>query len=897
YRNQRVESGVTTFTEVSAAAGIHGGGINFGLGVSVSDVNNDGWPDLFVTNDYEEQDFLYINNGDGTFRETASRAFGHISRNGMGTDIADFNNDGRTDVVEADMWPEDNYRQKLLKGPDDFNRYMLMVDSGFHHQQMRNTLQVNGGCQNGNDPVFCEIGQLAGVAATDWSWAPLFADLDNDGLKDLFMTNGYLRDFTSLDFLKYTVEEERRKAAEKGKELPVYELVAKMSSTKTADYVFHNNGDLTFSNFTKEWGLASPNLSFGAAYADLDNDGDLELITNNTNERATVWLNHTDRNAERSYLRIRLKGPAHNPFGIGARVTIQTRDTIQTCEQFPTRGFQSAVEPVIHFGTGSAKRILIARVTWPDGRTTTARNISTSQVLEMSYASAMEENAVNGMRVDTLFRDVSRGAGITFKHRENAYTDFDHEPLIPFQLSRLGPALAHADVNSDGGDDFYVGGAFGQAGALYLSHGKGQFMMAPAQPWAANVSREDVGAAFFDAEGDGDVDLFVVAGGNEVPSGNAMLDDQLYLNNGHGMFTPAPKGSTVADHASGSCVTAADYDKDGDMDLYVGGRVSPGNYPVPNPGAILKNESTPDQPKFVVATKEVNPDLREPGMVTDAIWTDFNGDTWPDLVIVGEWMPVRLFENRNGRLVENKEAIPPGTSGFWHRIAPFDMDADGDIDYVLGNAGANLPWRVSDKEPLTLYYGDFNADSRIDPIMCFTRGNKEFPVASRDEMFAQMNTLRKKFTTYSAYARATIGDVLEERTLQQASKLVIDNTRSSVLENLGNGRFRIGPLPVMAQFSAVTGVIAEDFNHDGHADLLLAGNFFPWRTQFGPSDASIGLLLSGDGKGNWRCLQAGESGFFADGDVRRMARLRGKGGGKLVLVARNNDKMSLFDFD
>jgi hypothetical protein len=884
------------FTEVSQEAGIHGGGINFGLGVSISDLNNDGWPDIYVTNDYEEQDFLYLNNQDGTFKECTKNSFGHLSRNGMGTDIADFNNDGRPDLIEVDMWPEDNYRQKLLKGPDDYNRYTLMVDSGFHHQQMRNTLQVNAGVGPDSFPIFCEVGQMAGVSATDWSWAPLFADVDNDGFKDLFVTNGYLRDFTSMDFLKYTVEEARKKAQENGTELQLYELVSKMPSTKTSDYLFRNNGDLTFSNNTKEWGIDLPNLSFGAAYADLDNDGDLELITNNTNETATVWLNQGIAN---NYLRVELKGPPSNPFGIGATVRVETGEMILTQEQFLSRGYQSSVDPIIHFGLGKNKTADEIVVIWPDGKKSILAQVTCNQKVELSYSASTPANILTGKEAgadsDILFQDISKESKIGFIHHENYFNDFDRELLIPYQLSRLGPALAKADVNGDGFGDFYVGGAAGQTGQLFMGDGLGHFIPSAHQPWKTDSGKEDTGATFFDADADGDPDLFVVSGGNEFATGSEMLDDRLYINNGKGEFVNAPQGSTVPDHASGSCAVAADYDKDGDMDLFVGGRSLPGSFPQTTPGAILKNEtdSSRKEIKITVATKEVNPDLREPGMVTDALWTDFNGDSWPDLMIVGEWMPVRLFENQKGKLTEVKNASLEKTSGLWNRIASSDLDGDGDLDYVLGNAGSNLPWKISETKPLTLYYHDFNDDERVDPVICYSSEGKQYPVASRDEMLLQINSLRKKFTTYSEYAGAAIEDIFDKEALEASQKLKVQTVHSSTLENLGGGNFKISPLPLQAQVSSVNGILTEDFNHDGFIDILLSGNFYPYRTQFGRSDAGIGLLLQGNGKGKWEPVPWEQSGFLATGDVRNMVLVNGKADQKFIVIARNNEKMSL----
>jgi hypothetical protein len=896
YRNDLIKDGVQNsepnFVEVSQQAGIHGGGINFGLGVSISDVNNDGWPDIFVTNDYEEQDFLYLNNHDGTFRDATRTSFGHLSRNGMGTDIADYNNDGKPDLVEVDMWPEDNYRQKLLRGPDDYNRYQLMVDSGFYYQQMRNTLQLNTGITADGTPIFSEVGQMAKVSSTDWSWAPLLVDVDNDGFKDLFITNGYLHDFTSMDFLKFTVEDAKKKAQAEGKQLEVYDLVSKMPSTVTPDYIFRNNGGLTFTDCTKQWGLDEPNLSFGSAYADLDNDGDLELITNNTNQPSTIWKNNSDESEANNFLRIKLSGPSGNVFGVGAKVIVESDSLNQAFEQFHTRGYQSSVDPIIHVGLGKnqvTKKVLII---WPDGKESTMVNVKSNQEIELKYETATTAENIESASSSVLFNDISDKSGIDFMHRENPFVDFDREPLIPYQLSRTGPALAVADVDGDGGDDFFVGGAIGQSGQLYINNSDGHFVKAKSQPWLADKDMEDTGAIFFDADWDGDADLFVVSGGNEYPAGSEYLDDRLYVNDGKGEFKKALSG-IVPDHINGSCVTAADYDKDGDIDLYVGGRSIPGNFPRTTPGAVLKNESDKmGSIKFSVATKETNLDLREPGMVTDALWTDFNGDSWSDLIVVGEWMAIRFFKNNNGKLEELKAL--DNTSGLWTRITASDYDSDGDQDYIVGNAGQNLPWNISPNTPLTLYATDVNRDGRLDPIICYTQAGKEFPVASRDELLQQISSLRSKFTSYDLYGRTTIADIMDVQMLAGAQKLSIVNTQSVIVENLGSEEFKIRPLPILAQVSCTNGILSSDYNQDGFQDLLLAGNFFPFRTQYGRSDAGMGLFLSGDGKGDFKPFGWENSGFLAQGDIRNMVSLKGKSGKTFVLVTRNNDRLSLF---
>lgn len=896
YRNDsQFTEGKFFFTEVSNEAGIHGGGINFGLGVSISDFNQDDWPDIYITNDYEEQDFLYLNNKNGTFAECAKNAFGHFSRNGMGIDAADYNNDGRTDLIEVDMWPEDNYRQKLLKGPDNFIRYQLMLDSGFHHQQMRNTLQLNTGVNHEGLPMFSEIGQLAGVFATDWSWAPLFVDVDNDGYKDLFVTNGYLRDFTSQDFLKFTVENSRQEAKQQSKELQLYDLVSKMPSTKIHDYLFQNNGDLTFSDKTLEWGMVVPNLSFGSAYADLDNDGDLELITNNTNEPASIWKNNSSDIAKQNFLSVKLNGQLNNPQAIGAKVWVTANGQTQLLEQYPTRGFQSSVEPILHYGLGSAVQVESVKVKWPDGKFSIIKQVAVNQRIIIEY-NAAEKLEIKPQLTLPLFVDCTEESKILFQHQENSFVDFHREPLLLYQLSKHGPALASADVNGDGLDDFYVGGAMGQSGQLFIQMSGGKFARSKSKPWEADRQMEDVSALFFDVDVDGDVDLFVVSGGNEYENGSSMLDDRLYINDGSGAFSKATEGTTIADHANGSCVTAGDFDKDGDLDLFVGGSSKPGYFPTASPGAVLRNDwdKSTGFVKFTVATQDVNPDLRQPGIVTDALWTDFNDDTWPDLILVGEWMSPRIFQNQQGKLIEiNNESLAAST-GIWCRIAASDIDQDGDLDYVLGNSGINFPWRVSKNEPLLMYNKDFNGDGTLDPMIFYTKQGKLFPVASRDEVLQQLPSLKKKFVSYSDYAKATVADILDTSELYGSTKLSISTLESVLLINKGNGDFESRPLPLSAQCSSIRAILTDDFNGDGFTDILTAGNFYPFQSQMGPLDASFGILLTGNGKGEFNLLDWNTTGFYASGDVRNGRLLIGSKGDKFVLLGKNNEPTCLF---
>jgi hypothetical protein len=885
------------FVEVSDSAGINGGGLNFGLSVSVADVNDDGWLDLYVTNDYEEQDFFYLNNQKGGFTEVTKQSMAHISRYGMGSDIADYNNDLKPDIMVVDMLPEDNHRQKMLKGPDDYNRYTLMVDSGYHHQNMRNTLQVNQGNIQNNLPVFAEIGQLAGVSNTDWSWAPLLADFDNDGYKDLYITNGYLRDFTNMDFLKYTVADARDKAQREGTEVPLYDLIKQMPSTKVSNYIFqnnHKNNPFTFVNKTTDWGMQHPDMSFGAVYADLDNDGDLDLITNNTNEPASIWQNQSDRLLQHNYLKIKLNGIGNNTLGIGAKVYLTLPNGSRQMQQVMlSRGYQSSVEPTLLFGLGKEIMVKEVKIVWQSGKTSILNDVKSNQLLIVFEKNAIElKENVKTVR-EKLFQDITNEIGLNFTHRENAFVDFNHEPLIPYQLSRQGPHLAKADVNGDGLEDLFVGGAAGQAGQLFLQTTNGTFRAAPQQPWQQDAACEDIGSTFFDADQDGDADLYIVSGGTEFALGAPELQDRLYLNDGKGNFKKAPAGSIPAEFASGSCVAAADYDRDGDLDLFVGGRIHPGSYPLTSPGGILRNDfdKTTKKVRFTVATKEVNPALRDLGMVTDAVWTDLNADGWMDLVVVGEWMPVQIFMNQYGKL--NSSITLENSNGFWQKILAEDMDGDGDVDLVIGNMGTNAQWKASSQEPLTLHYADFDGNGRIDPLICSYIQGISYPIAPLDDLKRQINSTRKKFVKYASYADATLEKVIPADSLKKAKVLKTNNLQSIYIENQGNGKFVIKPLPTEAQFSMVCGLLADDFDKDGKKDILLAGNFYPFRVEYGRFDAGQGLLLRGTGKGSFNPITWQQSGFYAPGDVRDIVSVKTKTGKNLIVISKNNDKLQV----
>lgn len=860
-----------TFTQVNAEAGIKSTPLGFGLGVAASDVNNDGWLDLYISNDYIEEDYLYINQQDGTFRDELKQQLGHISHFSMGSDIADFNNDKLPDILSLDMLPEDNRRQKLLYGPDTYEKYQSMLRNGFYHQIMRNMLQLN----NGNG-TFSEIGQLAGVSNTDWSWAPLLADFDNDGWKDLFVSNGYLRDYTNRDFVSYYADQ-RIKENQGEPSDALMDIIAKMESTKTPNYIFRNRGGLTFEKMSAAWGLDELVLSNGAVQADLDRDGDLDLVLNNVNATAAIYENQV---AEGHYLQVKLEGRPGNRHAIGARVELQA-DGLEMMQEFmPSRGFQSAMHLPLHFGLGEAATVSRLRVRWPDGSTTELKGVAADQQITVRPDDG--QPGTEPVAPPPYFQAVN--APVDYTHEENAGIDFKQQSLLPYALSYMGPAVAVADFNGDGREDLFAGGAKMQAGRIYLQKPDGKW--APSlQPALANDQiMEDVAARAFDADGDGDQDLYVGSGGYHYLPEDLALQDRLYLNDGKGQFEKATRALPPMRSSTGT-VAAADFDGDGDVDIFTGGRLIPGQYPYPARGYLLENDG---KGQFKDISEKAAPGLAPLGMATASLWADVNGDAQPDLVVAGEWMPITAFLNEGGQLVRDDGFFGPATEGWWWDLAKADLDGDGDLDLIAGNLGQNTNLKVSAEEPAQLYYGDFDQNGSVDPLLTHYIEGQPYPFVSRDNLFGQLAQMRKKFSDYASYSSAQIEDILSADQLETAAVLTVREGRTSWLENRGAEGWALHPLPVAAQMAPVFDILATDIDQDGQTDLVLAGNLSDTRPTMGPWDANYGQVFLNRGQGSLAYLPQHRSGLNLIGDVRAIAPL---GGGQTLLFFRNNQPL------
>ena len=788
------------FTDVSLQAGITSNLVTFGLGLVVSDINNDGWPDIYTTNDFNEADYLFINNRNGTFTQNFKNCMDYASLYSMGCDAADFNNDGLVDVMTVDMLPEDNHTQKMHSGSENFDKFQMLFNHGYYYQYSRNMLQRNNG-----DGTFSEVGQLAGVSNTDWSWAPLIADFDNDGKKDIFISNGYVKDYTDMDFVKYTMDKSIQ-LKQSGEKVAVEDFIKHMPDNLRTNYLYHNEGNLSFTKKTEDWGLVQNSVASGAAYADLDNDGDLDLIVNNTNDYAGVFRNNNELLNKTNYLKVKLDGDVKNSTGIGSKVKIFCNGEIYYQEQFPVRGFQSSVDQVLNFGIGANKVCDSVLVIWPDDHFQKLEKVKANQMLAVD-----KKNATAIWQYDTVRSTIKKyfseqpAAGIV--HHENDFNDFSVQQLMPNFLSRQGPCMVVADINKDGLDDVFFGSAKGSAPAIYIQNKNGGFIKHSEPDLEKDMSSENVAAAFFDANNDGNIDLYVGSGGYEFAENDPALQDKLYINDGKGNFVQKVNALPQMLTSKG-CVKAADIDGDGDMDVFVGGRVIPGKYPQAPRSYLLVNDG---KGNFTDQTDALAPALKNVGMVTDAVWIDVNHDHQPDLVIVGEWMPIKVFINQHGKFTDSSSSyIKFPSSGWWNKIYAADFDGDGDLDLVIGNCGTNTQFKASEKEPVTMYYKDFDGNGSIDPVMCYYINGVSYPALSRDDISDQLPALKKKFLEYKDYSNATINDLFTKEQLKDAGLLKAEEMHTVYLENTGNG-FAMHELPVEAQFSPVYAITSDGY--------------------------------------------------------------------------------------
>jgi len=874
------------FTDVTDAAGLHDGIDGYGLGVVASDFNNDGCPDIYVTNDFQGNDYLYINNCNGTFTESIAKATGHTSRFSMGVDAADFNNDGRTDIISLDMQPEREDILKTSANAESFNIYNLRLEAGYQPQYARNALQLNRGKGR-----FSEIGYLSGVFATDWSWSALFADLDNDGKKDLFVTNGIFRRPNDMDYISFVGNEAVQATLHDTITNANLGLLQKMPQIPLVKYAFRNDGNLKFTNMAEAWGLAQPGFSNGAAYVDLNNSGNLDLVVNNINAPASIYRSHAREINRNHYLTVQLRGSGANTAGIGARVEITQKGEKQVVEQMPTRGFLSSVDPRLHFGLGSSSRIDTLTVIWPNHRFQTLTNVQGDTILTLVQKDASQMYQYSApASAPPMFADVTAKTGVDFKHEEDTFYDYSREPLMPHLLSTEGPRLAVADVNGDGLDDFYVGGAKWQPGKLFIQQHDGTFRASAQPAFEADSLSEDIGASFFDANGDGRQDLLVVSGGNEFWGEQDALRPRLYLNDGRGNFKRA-RDALPNIFENGSCVAVGDFNGDGRPDLFIGSRVVSKSYGMIPRSHLLENDGTG---RFTDVTLEKAPALSEAGMVSSATWIDYDHDGKLDLVVVGEWMPVRVFHQENGKLVDRtKEAGLSGTNGWWNSVEAVDLRGNGRRDLVLGNLGLNSYLHASPKEPARLYVSDFShsGGGNLEQILTSYKNGVSYPVAGRDELLKKIPSLRGKYPSYKDFGASRVEDIFPAADLSQAQVREAYTFASAVALNNGNGTFTLQPLPLEAQFAPIYASLAGDFDGDGKTDLLVGGNFYGVIPVLGRYDASYGLLLRGDGKGGFTAVDMAESNLVIDGQVRDMKMLRGPKGERLIVVARNNDKV------
>jgi enediyne biosynthesis protein E4 len=886
--NKLLRNDTGRFTDVTTQAGIYSSSIGFGLGVTIGDVNQDGWQDLFVSNDFFEKDYLYINNADGTFREQLENFMREISMGSMGADMADINNDGYPEIYVTEMLPEHDDRLKTTSQFESYDRRMLSVKAGYFNQFSRNVLQLN----NGNG-TFSEIARLAGVHATDWSWGALIFDMDNDGWKDIFVANGIYKDLLDQDYVNFIATPGFIRQSIEKKEEVLRQLIDSIPSNKIPNYAFQNQHDLTFKNKAEEWGFGIPTHSNGSAYGDLDNDGDLDLVLNNVNMPAHVYENRANELYPSNHsLSIVLRGDSDNHFGLGSKIRIRAGDDQFYQEQSPMRGFMSSVDYKIQIGLGGHSSVDTVEVEWPDQRISIVTNQPADQILQISHKDATEKQKSPKRAIKTVF-NVQENSSISFTHHENDFIDFDRDRLLFNMVSNEGPCLCVGDVNADGMDDFYVGGAKGQAGSLFVQNSNGTFTSKHQQTFEADKDSEDTDCLFFDANGDRRQDLYVTSGGNEYSSSSFSLVDRLYFNLGQTFKRSAQILPVPDKFVSTSAVAAKDFNNDGYIDLFVGARLVPFKYGLPASGYLLMNDG---KGNFKEVSSSLAPGLKNIGLITDAEWSDINKDSRPDLIVAGEWMGVRIFIQEDGAFADRSTELGfASTNGWYHSIVVNDVNGDGYMDIISGNHGFNSRFKASTHEPVSLYVNDFDNNGSIEQILTRYDRGKPYPLVLKQDLVSQIPSLKKKLLYYDQYKGKTISDIFTEEQLEKSVVLNAFTFESSCWLNKDGKQFEKRHLPLAAQISPVYAMIAEDFTSDGIPDLLVGGNLQRAKPETGIYDASYGVFLKGDGRGNFTAVSPSASGLSIKGEIRGFKKIR-TGKGNHILVARNNDSLVLLNY-
>jgi hypothetical protein len=889
-----------TFIDVSQDAGIFSSALGFGLGVTISDINEDGWPDIYVGNDFHEDDYLYINQKDGTFEESIRESIQHMSQFTMSVDIADINNDGKKEIATTDMLPFDEQILKKSGGGDTYQVAEIKDSYGYYPQYSRNMLQLNMGENEQGNPVFSEIGYLAGIEATDWSWSGLLADLDNDGLRDFYIANGIYRRPNDLDYIKYISSSDIQSSLEAGINPENLKLVQRMPQLLIPNAVFKNNGDFSFTDLSKDWGLGDESYSNGTAYSDLDNDGDLDLIVNNVNQPAFIYRNNTisENDLASNYLQFHLMGEGGNTAGIGAKINVYTESKHLVAEQSPVRGFQSSVSNVIHVGLGQIQTVDSIRVIWPDDRTQLLANIDVNRLVHLNQSLTRElYNYPVAAQSNVFFSDITSTTNVDFKHEDDEFIDFNNERLIPHYRSTLGPPVAVADVNGDGLDDFFIGNGLNQKGEIYIQSSTGNFMKKDIPALIEDRFNEDTDAIFFDANGDDYPDLLVTSGDGKNIGQNRVLMDRLYINDGNGNFVRS--NGLPPMFSNSSTVSSGDFDNDGDEDLFIGGLSVPGIYGFDPISFLLQNDGSG---KFNDVTDIIAPELRYVGMVTDSDWNDLDNDGDLDLVVVGEWMPVSIFSNILNEVANSSERTSVfknvtldyglnNTKGWWNTIEVIDIDADGDLDILAGNLGLNSYLTASEQSPLKLYLNDFDQDNKADPLIVREVNGIEYPVALIDELFSQMNSLRRGFSTYDEFSKKGISDIFSTVSIDSSITKEVTMFESVLIENIGDGTFSIHKLPSESQIAPIFDFHVTDLNDDGKLDIFANGNFYGVRPFFGRYNASYGISLLQMHDLNFESASIKQNGIHLTGEIRDVESIKLSTGETALIVSQNDEEL------